>query len=89
LIFKESLRNIIKHAEAKKVEVRVEYDSSASTIRMSIKDDGNGFNESAKAEYGNGLQNMKKRAEEINAKLSVIKTTGGGTEIQLMVTLPK
>ena len=51
-IYKETLNNIVKHAEAKSVEI--EFDIKDQKIFLSIKDDGKGFNTSASFN-GNGL----------------------------------
>ncbi|MEY4594726.1 MAG: hypothetical protein RIQ47_1136 [Bacteroidota bacterium] len=88
LIFKESTRNIIQHASATRVMVNFQCDVDHRLLLMSIKDNGTGFNTMAKAEYGNGLQNMRKRAEEINATLIFNELIDGGTEIDLIVTIP-
>ncbi len=52
-IYKEALNNIIKHAEAKSVEINFQIEDS--TIFLLIKDDGKGFN-SAVSGSGNGLK---------------------------------
>ena len=47
---------------------------------MRISDDGNGFDTSAESN-GNGLQNMKKRAELNRGTFKIMSSAGEGTEI--------
>jgi signal transduction histidine kinase len=50
-------------------------------LQMRLKDDGKGF-ERVKMSNGNGLENMKRRAEMIGGKLEVHSTAGKGTMIE-------
>jgi ligand-binding sensor domain-containing protein/signal transduction histidine kinase len=98
LIFKEAINNIIKHAQAKSVSMRVEIVSAM--FEMVIEDDGVGFvkdGQSAGASLapdgddypvrGHGMRNMTKRAEEIGGLLSVRSTPGKGTTLRLSVSM--
>ncbi|HRJ29423.1 MAG TPA: two-component regulator propeller domain-containing protein [Cyclobacteriaceae bacterium] len=82
LIYKEALHNIVKHARAKHVHIRVE--QSVRNIVMQIADDGVGFLD-AERKKGNGLQSMRKRADDIHAKLEL--KMEGGTSIRLDYSL--
>lgn len=77
-IFKESVNNIVKHAEAEKVEI--EMINSEKEFNLKIIDNGKGFDEE-KIKKGNGLQNMKMRAGRIGAVLEI--TNEKGTVISL------
>lgn len=81
-IYKETLNNIVKHSEAKSIEVKFELKDNL--ILLAIRDDGKGFNNS---DYfsGNGLRNIKSRANEINAKLMLESKPGNGTTLELQV----
>jgi signal transduction histidine kinase len=83
-IYKETLNNIVKHAEAKSVEI--ELDIKDHEIFLSIKDDGIGFNTSASFN-GNGLKNIKARAKEINADLSFESSPGHGSLLKLSANI--
>ena len=81
-IIQEALNNAVKYAEASAIDVTIaEVDGQ---IKISIKDDGKGFN-AAEVELGNGLQNMKKRASEISGNLSIDSNTNKGTMITLQL----
>jgi signal transduction histidine kinase len=80
LIFKEALNNLVKYSQATRASVLVSHENKSVTFI--IRDDGVGFN--SKAEFGgNGLSNMKKRAEEIGALLLIESDIGKGTTIEL------
>lgn len=83
-IYKETLNNIVKHAEAKSVEI--EFDIKDHKIFLSIKDDGIGFNTSSSFN-GNGLKNIKARAKEINADLSFESSPGHGALLKLSANI--
>jgi signal transduction histidine kinase/ligand-binding sensor domain-containing protein len=75
LIYKEAIHNILKHAEADKVKIRIQ---SGQEFTMSISDNGKGFVPSPT--HRNGLKNMQGRAEAIRGKIK-IGTSESGTEI--------
>lgn len=82
-IAQEALANISKHARAKRVKVEVWADGG--TIRMTIADDGVGFNPLKRGggenEPGWGLLTMRERANAIGAQLYVESEAGKGTRI--------
>jgi signal transduction histidine kinase len=78
-IFKEALHNSLKHSAAR--EVILEAQMQGKRLQMRLKDDGKGF-ERVKMSNGNGLENMKRRAEMIGGKLEVHSTAGKGTMIE-------
>ncbi len=80
LIFKEAVNNLVKYSEATKATVMVTTDHHK--IRLEITDDGLGFNQDT-LQYGNGMENMKQRAEKWKAVLQVTSEPGKGTTIVL------
>ena len=80
LIFKEALNNLVKYSEASRASVLVAYEGR--NISFIIRDNGIGFNSNS-ANYGNGIINMKRRAEEIKAELKIESEPGKGTSVQL------
>ncbi len=85
LIYKEAINNINKYANASKVEITIMRNNE--TIEMSIKDNGNGFNQhdimAFQQRGGNGLGNMKLRSQEINGQLNIQSKINEGTTIIL------
>lgn len=81
LILKESLNNIVKHAEASQVEINLNL--SENHFSLTIKDNGKGMNSDVISSNGNGLGNMKKRTEECGGKFIFSSKKGKGTEISI------
>ncbi len=77
-IIQEAVNNAIKYAGAKQIFIR--FSGDANGFLLQISDDGNGFDTNEVTD-GNGLNNMKKRAELINALLTIVSTPGQGTRI--------
>ncbi|MBP6681302.1 MAG: hypothetical protein KA166_08925, partial [Saprospiraceae bacterium] len=80
LIFKEAVNNLVKYSEATNAIVNVTTDHH--TIHMEVRDDGIGFDQDT-MQYGNGLENMKQRAEKWKAMLEVVSEPGKGTTLLL------
>lgn len=81
-IIQEALNNIIKHAEATTITIILEYFPDKAIL--TIKDNGKGFDPN-KPPDGIGIQNMKRRADLINAKFSIQNAPEGGVIIQLII----
>ena len=79
-IVQECCSNVIKHAEAQRLDIAITYEKEH--LHIVIKDDGIGYDISNN-KLGSGLINMQRRAEMIHAKLSVHSKKGQGTEITL------
>ena len=82
---KEAIHNIIKHAKASEVTIRVTFDGK--TLKIIIEDDGCGF-ELASAAIQNGLPNMKHRLQDIGGTCAVESQPGHGTIISLQWDVP-
>jgi two-component system, NarL family, sensor histidine kinase UhpB len=80
LIFKEAVNNLVKYSNASRVAITLL--SENSTIKLRIQDNGVGFDTSQDA-VGNGLKNMKRRANEMKADLKIESSKGNGTQIEL------
>ena len=88
-IVQEALNNVVKHARAKQVQVKVTYDE---TLHVSVTDDGVGFDVPDRADaltdLGHfGLVGMRERAELIGAHLTIQSARGSGTTIELRLPL--
>ncbi len=81
LIFKEALNNCITHSNC--TEIILDASIKGKRLEMSVKDNGVGFNISVVTE-GNGLINMKKRAEEIGGSLQITESKEGGTIVKFI-----
>ncbi|WP_165838365.1 PAS domain-containing sensor histidine kinase [Pokkaliibacter plantistimulans] len=95
-IVQEALNNIIKHAQAQVVEVRLQH--RGNHISLDIEDDGRGFDINANNnsnlqghasphhQAGLGLISMSERAALLGGELQIVTSPGLGT--RLHVTLP-
>lgn len=75
-IFKETLHNIVRHSNA--TEVTIAVSRVEKKFQFRVQDNGVGFHLERKS-VGNGLKNMRRRAGEINAQLSIESAPGRGT----------
>lgn len=80
-IVQESINNALKYSGASKINVR--FTSRNNKIEIAISDNGRGFDIDHSAQLGNGLRNMKSRAEEINADLDIDSSKTDGTHVKL------
>lgn len=79
-IAQESINNILKHSQATRLEVAF-IQSAPQKFRLSITDNGTGFDPSSMSQCGLGLQFMRERAETISAKLNIESQAEAGTRI--------
>ena len=87
LIYKEVLNNIVRHAQAENVDIEI--DCRRNRLQLSIQDDGIGFNNlDQEFREGNGLRNLRMRAQAIGANLRVRSALTEGTSVQLVIPMP-
>jgi signal transduction histidine kinase len=85
-VIQESLQNIIKHAQAKRIQLLFLY--TESTVAISVNDDGKGFLITRENNLsGLGLMNIHHRIELMNGKVVVQSEPGSGTKILIEVPL--
>jgi signal transduction histidine kinase len=81
-IIKESINNIIKHASATKVFLRI--NEGENGIKIIIEDNGVGF--CTKKEYeGNGIKNYKIRTSGDEIKVNVSSEINVGTKVEVVL----
>ena len=83
----EALTNIIRHAQAHRVDISMS--CTPHEIRLSIFDDGVGFDRKAAEEARRnrhlGLVSMKERVELLNGEFSIVSRPQGGTHIHVVL----
>ena len=86
-IVQESLNNILKHAEA--VEATITIKREAERVKLTIADDGKGFDPQASAtsagQRGFGLTGMAERVRLLEGAWAVRSAPGQGTTIEVTV----
>jgi ligand-binding sensor domain-containing protein len=83
LLLKEGLHNVVKHAGAKKVTIKI---GVTEKLELIINDDGKGISENENISSGNGLINMKKRVLELNGSIEFKNVNGTSIIIHLPFT---
>jgi signal transduction histidine kinase len=85
-IFQESLTNVARHAQATRVEARLEKD--VTQIRLQVSDNGKGFDlEEVKGRKSLGLVGMQERALLLNGVIKLESVPGEGTIMSLSIPL--
>ncbi len=88
LIYKEAVNNAAKHAQA--TEVTVSFIHANNRLRMTITDNGKAMEAgdgAGSSGGGNGLRNMRMRALEMKADLTIEGPSPQGTRIDLVLNL--
>ncbi len=83
-IVQESLTNVVRHARASKVDVTVQYEDEAITVR--VVDDGIGPMPGPEA--GQGVTGMRERATSLGGRLSAGAGRDGGFVVHAWLPLP-
>jgi signal transduction histidine kinase/ligand-binding sensor domain-containing protein len=82
LVFKEAVNNAAKYSKATVVNILIAMKNKK--LQFVIKDNGGGFDVQS-ADSGNGMGNMRKRAEAMQGQLSIISDVGKGTTVTLKI----
>lgn len=76
----ELVNNALKHSEASHINLQVVQESDR--ISITVQDDGKGFNPD-NIKSGMGLENIRKRVESFDGKMSIYSSPENGTEINI------
>ena len=87
LIYKEAVNNAAKYADASLLNINLSMQNGK--MQMVIADNGKGFatniaSGNGRVDGGNGLKNMKKRAEVLNGEISLQSNEKDGTIVTLI-----
>jgi two-component system nitrate/nitrite sensor histidine kinase NarX len=85
-VAQEALNNILKHAEARHVELRLLRGSDRVELR--VIDDGRGFDPRSIPPGHFGVSMMRERVESIGATLAIRSRRGHGTSIKVVLREP-
>jgi signal transduction histidine kinase len=81
--FKETLHNIRKHAAAQHIGIQIR--EADDCFSFAVQDDGVGF-EVEQATTGQGLENLKQRAENLDGQATIVSALGRGTRVTFQVS---
>ena len=82
-IVQEAVANVVRHAEATALTVRLSVDAADGGLRLVVEDDGVGFDPSEHAIRSRrlGLTSMFDRATAIGGRLAIDSQPGAGTRV--------
>jgi signal transduction histidine kinase len=85
-IAQEGLNNVVRHAQAQRVEVTLQQDERHVTLR--IADDGRGFDpEAPRSGTHLGLWSMRERVEQLGGQFEIESAPGRGTTVRALIPL--
>jgi signal transduction histidine kinase len=84
-IVQEAVTNVVRHADASQVEVRLE--AVGADVHVAVVDDGHGFDPNLPGLAGRhlGLTSMRERADDVGGRLTVDSAPGRGTTVEAVV----
>ena len=83
-IAQEGLNNVVKHAGATQVQIRLKYDERA--VLLELIDDGRGFEpEAAHQSGGFGLQGIQERVQQLDGTLNIESAPLKGTHLSVKI----
>ena len=82
-VAQESLTNVARHADAKRVEVTLQ--PGADSVILRVADDGRGLPDAMSPNGHSGLRGMRERAILVGGALAIKRSHDGGVEIRLEV----
>jgi signal transduction histidine kinase len=80
-IAREALSNSFRHSHAHRITLSLK--SLRRSVRLSVTDNGAGFNPSTIRDTGHGLANMASRAKKIGGNFTLRSKPRGGTKVTL------
>jgi PAS domain S-box-containing protein len=82
----EALNNVIKHANADEVEVRI--DTSSTHVHLDIEDNGQGIDFTAGSHTeGFGMRSMREQTHQLGGEFEVLSKQGKGTIVRVVIPL--
>jgi signal transduction histidine kinase len=80
---REALSNVSRHAQAATCRVSL-YRVEGATV-LEVDDDGRGFDPDLATGAGQGLRNLRERAERLGGRTEIQSTPGAGTKVQVII----
>ena len=86
LAVKEALNNAIKHSGGSELRLAIRLDGQ--TLIIEIRDNGRGFAGGEELPGADGLENMRKRLQQLGGSAQISSTPGEGTRVEFRLPLP-
>ncbi|WP_106766937.1 sensor histidine kinase [Paenibacillus faecalis] len=84
-IIQEAMSNTLRHAKADRMDIRIQ--RKQNTVRVTLRDDGVGFEADEKKQASYGLSTMQERVTELGGSIQFITAPGKGTRIEISVPI--
>jgi len=84
-ILQEATTNVLKHARARRVDIRVHY--STTMLALDVRDDGAGVGTDPVASSGHGLIGMRERVAVFGGQLGAGRDPAGGFSVHARLPL--
>jgi len=82
----EALNNVIKHANADQVEIRI--NTSSSHVHLDVEDNGRGIDFTAGSHTeGFGMRSMREQTHQLGGEFEVLSKQGKGTIVRVVIPL--
>ncbi|HUF37042.1 MAG TPA: GAF domain-containing sensor histidine kinase [Anaerolineales bacterium] len=81
----EAMHNVVKHARASRMDLRLREETGA--LVLTVSDDGQGFNPEDEFPGHLGLRSMRERIEKIGGVMHITSSPEGGTRITVRIDL--
>ena len=85
LVIKEGLHNIVKHANADSIRLKII--TIKDKLKVELIDNGDGFDPTTINQKGFGLSSMEDRSKIIEGTLKIVSTPGTGVSLILEIPL--
>jgi signal transduction histidine kinase len=85
LAYKESLANVVKHANATEVRLRIR--AEGGSLRVIVEDNGRGFDPAGVSSTSDGLLNMRQRLANLGGTAVITRLDTGGTRVEFSLPL--
>lgn len=87
LAFKEALTNVVRHAQATQVWLRISVRNDHLLVELA--DNGQGFNLSGRKTGDDGLANIAERLKSLGGECAIVSDLQKGTTVRFQAPLPK
>jgi signal transduction histidine kinase len=84
-VVQEAITNCVRHADAKKIQIRVHADGDQ--LRVRVSDDGRGLDPQQRRR-GLGLRGLDERVKELSGTMTISSASTGGTTVLVCLPLP-
>jgi len=84
-VAQEAMRNVVRHAEATKVDVTLAREGRG--VSLAVRDDGRGFDTSGDEHASLGRVSMRERVRQVGGRLRIDSKPGGGTTVKAWAPL--